>query len=103
MVVRMILIVVLFLTRPGAATEFWVATNGIDANPGARAKPFATFERARDAIRQLKLTRLIIAHRSETIASADRAVILGQGANSIVENTSSTSRPFNSRATEASA
>ena len=32
-----------------------------------------------DAIRQLKLTRLIIAHRPETIASADRVVILGQG------------------------
>ena len=54
-----------------------------------------------DAIRQLKLTRLIIAHRPETIASADRTVILGQGANSIVENSSATSRPFNSRATEA--
>ena len=54
-----------------------------------------------DAIRQLKLTRLIIAHRPETIASADRTVILGQGANSIVENSSATSRPLNSRATEA--
>ena len=31
-----------------------------------------------DAIRQLKLTRLIIAHRPETIASADRVIILGQ-------------------------
>jgi ATP-binding cassette, subfamily B, bacterial CvaB/MchF/RaxB len=33
-----------------------------------------------DAVRQLKLTRLIIAHRPETIASADRTVILGQSA-----------------------
>ena len=32
-----------------------------------------------DAIRQLELTRLIIAHRPETIASADRVIILGQG------------------------
>jgi ATP-binding cassette subfamily B protein RaxB len=32
-----------------------------------------------DAIRQLKLTRLIIAHRPETIASADRVIVLGQG------------------------
>ena len=31
-----------------------------------------------EAIRQLKLTRLIIAHRPETIASADRVIILGQ-------------------------
>lgn len=31
-----------------------------------------------EAIRQLKLTRLVIAHRPETIASADRVVILGQ-------------------------
>ncbi len=33
-----------------------------------------------EAIRQLKLTRLIIAHRPETIASADRTIILGQTA-----------------------
>ena len=31
-----------------------------------------------EAIRQLNLTRLIIAHRPETIASADRVIILGQ-------------------------
>lgn len=31
-----------------------------------------------DAIRQLHITRLIIAHRAETIASADRVVIIGQ-------------------------
>jgi ATP-binding cassette, subfamily B, bacterial CvaB/MchF/RaxB len=32
-----------------------------------------------EAIRHLKLTRLIIAHRPETIASADRVVVLGHG------------------------
>lgn len=38
-----------------------------------------------DAIRQLKLTRLIIAHRPETIASADRVIILGQGNSQIMQ------------------
>ena len=32
-----------------------------------------------DAIRQLKVTRVIIAHRPETIASADRVIKLGPG------------------------
>lgn len=36
-----------------------------------------------DAIRQLHITRLIIAHRAETIASADRVVILGQVASTM--------------------
>ena len=36
------------------ATDFHVAPNGNDANPGTQAKPFATLERARDAIRELK-------------------------------------------------
>jgi len=34
--------------------------------------------RVNEAIRQLKLTRVIIAHRPETIAAADRIVDLGQ-------------------------
>ena len=38
------------------AATFLVATNGNDANPGTEAKPFATIERARDEIRQLKST-----------------------------------------------
>ncbi len=33
------------------ASEFYVAPAGADANPGTAAKPFATLERARDAIR----------------------------------------------------
>ena len=32
------------------------------------------------AIQQLKLTRIIIAHRPETIASCDRVLVLGSGA-----------------------
>jgi ATP-binding cassette subfamily B protein RaxB len=32
-----------------------------------------------DAIRSLNLTRIIIAHRPETIASADRVVVLQGG------------------------
>ncbi|MCD9088099.1 peptidase domain-containing ABC transporter [Stenotrophomonas sp. SY1] len=32
-----------------------------------------------DAVRQLRLTRLIIAHRPETIASADRVLVMEQG------------------------
>jgi len=31
-----------------------------------------------DAIRRLKLTRIIVAHRPETIASADRVIVLGE-------------------------
>ena len=39
-----------------SATDFYVAPNGNDAKPGTQAKPFATIERARDAIRDLKKT-----------------------------------------------
>jgi hypothetical protein len=42
----------LALVRTAAfATGFHVAPNGHDANPGTQAKPFATRECARDAIR----------------------------------------------------
>jgi hypothetical protein len=51
MVIRF-LFVALLLARTAAAAEFWIATNGSDANPGTQAKPFATLERARDAVRQ---------------------------------------------------
>ncbi len=37
-----------------AATEFFVARNGNDANSGSREQPLATLEAARDAIRSLK-------------------------------------------------
>ncbi|MBI3414014.1 MAG: right-handed parallel beta-helix repeat-containing protein [Verrucomicrobia bacterium] len=37
-----------------ARGDFFVAPNGTDANPGSKAKPFASLERARDAVRELK-------------------------------------------------
>ncbi len=42
---------------PKPAVVFYVAPDGSDANPGTRDKPFATLERARDAIRALKAKR----------------------------------------------
>src|SRR5689334_13865240 len=51
---RLIFTVALFVAWSGGATEFFIATSGSNNNPGTRAKPFATLERARDAIRQLK-------------------------------------------------
>ncbi len=38
------------------AETLFVATDGSDANPGTEAKPFATLQRARDAVRELKQT-----------------------------------------------
>jgi ATP-binding cassette subfamily B protein RaxB len=35
--------------------------------------------RVNDAIRALNLTRIIVAHRPETIASADRVIVLSEG------------------------
>lgn len=40
--------------KPRPAVTFYVAPNGSDANPGTQDKPFATLERARDAIRVLR-------------------------------------------------
>lgn len=56
---RMTLLLLLGLslaTLGGAApvTEFFISTQGKDANPGTKEKPFATLERARDAARALK-------------------------------------------------
>lgn len=36
-----------------------------------------------DTIKQLKVTRIIIAHRPETIASADRVIVLGHGSQAL--------------------
>ena len=38
----------------GAAADLYVAPQGADTNPGTADKPFATIERARDAIRTMK-------------------------------------------------
>lgn len=40
--------------RPKPAVVFFVATDGDDANPGTKEKPFCSLERARNAIRALK-------------------------------------------------
>jgi hypothetical protein len=37
--------------------DFHVSTLGTDVNPGTASRPFATLERARDAIRELKAQR----------------------------------------------
>ena len=42
------------VVSPARAADFYVATNGYDVNPGTKAKPFATLERARNAIREMK-------------------------------------------------
>jgi len=48
-------LVALALSGTGArAAEFYVGVDGSDANPGTAAKPFATLERARDAVRALR-------------------------------------------------
>lgn len=44
---------VLGLRVAATGAEFYVAPDGRDTNPGTRSKPFATLERARDAIRAL--------------------------------------------------
>ena len=41
-------------TGAAVASEFYVAPGGADANAGTQAKPFASLERARDAVRELK-------------------------------------------------
>ena len=35
-------------------TDFFVSTGGSDTNPGTQTQPFATLQRARNAIRELK-------------------------------------------------
>jgi len=44
--------VIAFMVLPAVAESgFYVATNGSDANPGTRGRPFRSFERAREAVR----------------------------------------------------
>ena len=37
-----------------SATDFYVSPSGDDDNPGSQSRPFATLERARDAVRVLR-------------------------------------------------
>jgi hypothetical protein len=43
--------------RGAPEAEFFVAPDGADTNPGTREKPFATLQRARDAVRTLRQRR----------------------------------------------
>jgi len=52
--IRVIFLAVVLLKAQVTAEEFFVGLKGDDANPGTRGKPFATLERARDAVRQFK-------------------------------------------------
>lgn len=51
----LILGTILLAILPGRAAQLYVSTAGNDNNPGTRAKPFATLERARDEVRRLRL------------------------------------------------
>jgi hypothetical protein len=52
------LLLLLTLLAPAvSAVEFHIATNGRDTDAGTQAKPFATIERARDAVRHLVRTK----------------------------------------------
>ena len=42
-----------FAAEPADSTSFLVATDGSDANPGTKERPFATLSKARDAVRQV--------------------------------------------------
>lgn len=48
------ILIFLLLLQTGQAHDFYIATKGQDNNPGTKTRPFATLERARDAIRQYK-------------------------------------------------
>src|SRR6266446_6490475 len=56
---RIVVVLLLPLVLGGAAPrkEFYVAPTGNDNNPGTKIRPFATLQRARDAIRNVKQTR----------------------------------------------
>src|ERR1035441_7253766 len=47
----------LLLALPGLAAQLYVSLTGSDTNPGTRARPFATLERARDEVRRLRQDR----------------------------------------------
>lgn len=53
-ITRIIVSALAWVTTHATATDFHVAPNGDDANPGTLAKPFATPQHARDAIRAAK-------------------------------------------------
>jgi hypothetical protein len=46
--------VTLLVAAPTLQADFFVSPTGVDTNPGTKAKPFASLETARDAVRRLK-------------------------------------------------
>ena len=50
----LVIILLGLATKLAVATDFYIAPDGDDANPGTQAHPFATLERGRDAVRLLK-------------------------------------------------
>ena len=67
--------IALLLCAPAAhAAEFHVAPTGNDSNPGTADKPFATLQRARDAIRALKAKGPLAEPVTVNVAAGDYAL-----------------------------
>ncbi len=49
----LLILAVLLVLDATASVEYYVSPDGSDANPGAKAEPFATLEAARDTVRKL--------------------------------------------------
>ncbi len=58
-IARILASVLTLVVSSAAAADFYIATDGDDANPGSQAKPFASLERGRDAVRALKKNGLL--------------------------------------------
>ncbi len=72
-----LLVVFAGIVSTAMAAEFYVATNGNDANPGTKAKPFATLERARNAIRELKDRDVVTVHLRGGLYALPQTLKLG--------------------------
>ena len=73
--------VILIIARVASAADLYVAPNGNDADPGTEARPFATLDRARQAVRQLNRNRsgdLVVALRGGTYR-VGRTVVFQEG------------------------
>jgi hypothetical protein len=70
-----LLTLLLVSAAPLGAAEFHVAPAGSDANPGTAEKPFATLERARDAVRTLKAGNGLPAGRVDVVVHGGEYVL----------------------------
>lgn len=57
----------LLLAHTAVAAEFFVSLKGRDSNPGSASRPFATLERAREAVRTLKASGELNASESTAV------------------------------------